>query len=156
MSCIVISTLMHECVRVVISSNNQQKYVLSYIYISFTEIVNLNFITILLQIISFKRVLSHSLRKKIIIAYIIYFFTHAAEFSPIICSLTYLTKDKVKSFPGEGEEKKDDFSSKDLQEYADLFPFENLVFGGGGAKGVAYPGSLQVLYMSRGIGIIFY
>ncbi|XP_022320772.2 uncharacterized protein LOC111122994 [Crassostrea virginica] len=46
---------------------------------------------------------------------------------------------------GEGEEKKDDFSSKDLQEYADLFPFENLVFGGGGAKGVAYPGSVQVL-----------
>ena len=65
-------------------------------------------------------------------------------------------KVKLKSFPGEGEEKKDDFSSKELQEYADLFPFENLVFGGGGAKGVAYPGSLQVLYMSLGIGIIFY
>nr|XP_022321598.1 uncharacterized protein LOC111123502 [Crassostrea virginica] len=47
--------------------------------------------------------------------------------------------------PGEGEEKKDEFSSKDLQEYADLFPFENLVFGGGGAKGIAYPGALQVL-----------
>nr|XP_022321595.1 uncharacterized protein LOC111123501 isoform X3 [Crassostrea virginica] len=43
------------------------------------------------------------------------------------------------------EKTEDEFSSINVQEFDGLFPFENLVFAGGGAKGVAYPGALQVL-----------
>lgn len=56
--------------------DNQQKYVLSYIHISFTEIVNLNFITILLQIISFERVLSH-FKKNHYCLYYIFLYTRS-------------------------------------------------------------------------------
>ncbi|XP_062574920.1 uncharacterized protein LOC134236796 [Saccostrea cucullata] len=33
----------------------------------------------------------------------------------------------------------------DPKEYLDQYPFENLIFEGGGAKGIAYPGALKAL-----------
>ncbi|XP_062569916.1 uncharacterized protein LOC134231985 [Saccostrea cucullata] len=46
----------------------------------------------------------------------------------------------------EPETSEEDFPiSLDLRDFEDPFPFENLVFEGGGAKGVAYPGAIQAL-----------
>ncbi|XP_048777040.2 uncharacterized protein LOC125681141 [Ostrea edulis] len=39
----------------------------------------------------------------------------------------------------------DELSSIDVRDYVDQFPFENIVFEGGGAKGVVYPGALLAL-----------
>ncbi|XP_048777041.2 uncharacterized protein LOC125681142 isoform X2 [Ostrea edulis] len=39
----------------------------------------------------------------------------------------------------------EDLSSIDVRDYVDQFPFENIVFEGGGGKGVAYPGALLAL-----------
>lgn len=36
--------------------------------------------------------------------------------------------------------------SMDPRNYIEKYPFENLVFEGGGAKGIAYPGALKVRY----------
>ncbi|XP_061170094.1 uncharacterized protein LOC133179329 [Saccostrea echinata] len=48
--------------------------------------------------------------------------------------------------PKEPETSEEDASlTIDLRGYVDQFPFENLVFEGGGAKGVAYPGAIQAL-----------
>lgn len=41
--------------------------------------------------------------------------------------------------------KGDELSSINVRDYVDQFPFENIVFEGGGAKGVVYPGALLVL-----------
>nr|XP_034302817.1 uncharacterized protein LOC117681620 [Crassostrea gigas] len=39
----------------------------------------------------------------------------------------------------------DEFSSIDVRDYIDQFPFENIVFEGGGVKGMAYLGALKLL-----------
>ncbi|XP_048777035.1 uncharacterized protein LOC125681139 isoform X2 [Ostrea edulis] len=39
----------------------------------------------------------------------------------------------------------DELSSINVRDYVDQFPFENIVFEGGGAKGVVYPGALLAL-----------
>lgn len=54
-------------------------------------------------------------------------------------------------------EEEEGFSGKciDLKDYVDQFPFENLVFEGGGAKGISYPGALLVLFRFLKIQFIF-
>lgn len=42
------------------------------------------------------------------------------------------------------DENDDEFSSIDVRDYIDQFPFENIVFEGGGVKGMAYLGALKV------------
>lgn len=42
------------------------------------------------------------------------------------------------------DENDDEFSSIDVRDYIDQFPFENLVFEGGGVKGLGYLGALKV------------
>nr|XP_034302818.1 uncharacterized protein LOC105331199 [Crassostrea gigas] len=43
------------------------------------------------------------------------------------------------------EENEDEFSSIDVRDYIDQFPFENLVFEGGGIKGLSYLGAIKLL-----------
>uniref|UniRef100_K1QRW2 Uncharacterized protein n=1 Tax=Magallana gigas TaxID=29159 RepID=K1QRW2_MAGGI len=43
------------------------------------------------------------------------------------------------------DENDDEFSSIDVRDYIDQFPFENLVFEGGGVKGLGYLGALKLL-----------
>lgn len=42
------------------------------------------------------------------------------------------------------DENEDEFSSIDVRDYIDQFPFENLVFEGGGIKGLSYLGAIKV------------
>lgn len=42
------------------------------------------------------------------------------------------------------DENEDEFLSIDVRDYIDQFPFENLVFEGGGIKGLSYLGAIKV------------
>lgn len=68
------------------------------------------------------------------------FITNSYLFQILYLNFSYF----VFSIEDSDEENEDEFSSIDVRDYIDQFPFENLVFEGGGIKGLSYLGAIKV------------